>query len=90
MTRGLEDFTLDTEQYYLHVDPAVEVLATTEMVAPDHPWLRGVTMPVVWTRSWGEGRVFYCAIGHGCRELVLAPVRELVLRGIAWAARSEP
>ena len=29
LVSGLEDFMVESEQYYLHVDPAVEVLATT-------------------------------------------------------------
>ena len=33
IVEGLEDFEVDSEHYYLHVDPAIEVLATTRFPA---------------------------------------------------------
>jgi Trehalose utilisation len=51
---GVEAFTITTEQYYLHVDPGIDVLAVTDFVAdPAYPDLAGVVMPVTWTRRWG-------------------------------------
>ncbi|NLB37979.1 MAG: hypothetical protein GX810_01855, partial [Clostridiales bacterium] len=48
---GLEDFTVKSEHYYLHVDPAVEVLATTRFPAVTYYNIanKPVDMPVVWT-----------------------------------------
>jgi type 1 glutamine amidotransferase len=80
LTGGLADVTLRSEQYYLLVDPAVEVLATTEIVAPDEPWLTGVEMPVAWVRPWGAGRVGYVSVGHGVEELAIPPITELLRR----------
>jgi uncharacterized protein len=88
VTRGVEDFDLVTEQYWVLTDDAVDVLATTTLAARDHdPWHRPVTAPAVWTRRWGRGRVFVCTPGHDLDVLRLAPVRTIVERGLLWAAR---
>lgn len=36
---GLKDFDMETEQYYMHVDPAVQVLATTRFPTGPGPFL---------------------------------------------------
>lgn len=84
---GLGDFTITSEQYYLHVDPSNEVLATTVFSGETHPWITGVEMPVVWKRRWGEGRVFYSSLGHVRKDFDIPEVSELTLRGMLWAAR---
>ncbi|MBS3968212.1 MAG: ThuA domain-containing protein [Truepera sp.] len=84
---GLRDFQLRSEQYYLHVDPANEVLATTTFNGKYLPWIAGVVMPVVWKRRWGLGRVFYSSLGHVAKELELPEVWTLTTRGLLWAAR---
>lgn len=50
----IEDFQVKSEQYYLHVDPAVEVLATTRFPIVNGPHAANgpVDMPVVWTKRW--------------------------------------
>ncbi|HEX7005347.1 MAG TPA: ThuA domain-containing protein [Trueperaceae bacterium] len=87
LTRGLSDFSITSEQYYLHVDPSNEVLATTVFSGETHPWVAGVEMPVAWKRRWGEGRVFYSSLGHQRRDFDIPEVAELTLRGMLWAAR---
>lgn len=89
ITKGLRDFSVTSEQYYLHVDPANEVLATTTFTGTHTPWLEGVVMPVVWKRQWGQGRVFYCSIGHTLNDFKTPEVLELVKRGIKWATRNQ-
>jgi hypothetical protein len=45
-------------------------------------------MPVVWTKTWGKGRVFYSALGHDPSEFDAYPeVFAMALRGLQWAAR---
>jgi type 1 glutamine amidotransferase len=88
LVADLDDLTLTAEQYYLLVDPGVHVLATTVMDGADMPWTAGVRMPVAWTRRWGDGRVFYCSLGHGVDELALPQVAELLRRGARWAVRA--
>ena len=84
---GLADFDYRSEQYYMHVDPSNEVLATTTFSGEHAPWIDGVVMPVVWKRRHGRGRVFYSALGHAAREFEVAPMRTLFERGARWAAR---
>ncbi len=84
---GLNDFHVHSEQYYMHVDPSNEVLATTIFQTVDAPWVNGTVMPVVWKRRYGQGRVFYQSIGHSTKELEVPEVREITKRGLIWAAR---
>jgi hypothetical protein len=84
---GIEDFKLTSEQYYMMVDPAVEVLATTTFSGEHKPCIEGTVMPVVWKRMWGEGRVFYSSLGHVADEFEIPEVRKITQRGLLWAAR---
>lgn len=87
ITSGIQDFKMRTEQYYMHVDPSNEVLATTTFGDEHVPWIRGVTIPVVWKRRWGSGRVFYCSLGHVAKDFEVPETREIVRRGMLWAGR---
>jgi type 1 glutamine amidotransferase len=87
ITRGLREFRVTSEQYYMHVDPSNDVLATTTFHPETAPWLDGVIMPVVWTRRWGAGRVFYSSLGHALGDLDVPEVPEIQRRGMLWAAR---
>ena len=84
---GIGDFNVHSEQYYLHVDPGVEVLATTTFSGAHAPWIDGVVMPVVWKKRYGRGRVFFSALGHDAAELAAEPALTILMRGLAWAAR---
>lgn len=88
ITRGVGDFTLVTEQYWVLTDDYNAVLATTTQEARDgDPWGRPVTAPAVWTRAWGRGRVFVCTPGHDLDVLADPAIRGIVERGLLWAAR---
>lgn len=89
ITEGLSDFEVTTEHYYLHVDPSIEVLASTRfpLVNYYHAANKPVDMPVAWTKYWGVGRVFYCSLGHHDDVFDNAPTAErLMERGMLWAA----
>ena len=88
IVRGLDDVEVVSEQYYLLVDPAVSVLATTEINGGPRPWLAGTEMPVAWKRTWGRGKVFYCALGHSVDTLRPDAVTTMLGRAIDWACRS--
>lgn len=84
---GLGDFAVHSEQYYMHVDPSNEVLATTVFHPRSSPWVDGTVMPVVWKRKFGEGKVFYSSIGHKAKDFEIPEVLEITKRGLVWAAR---
>ncbi|QXE38209.1 ThuA domain-containing protein [Streptomyces sp. GMY02] len=83
---GLGPFQVHTEKYWMLTDPLIDVLATTEFAA-DEDRARPVTMPAVWTRTWGAGRVFVSAIGHKPDDFDVPEVRTLTERGLLWASR---
>jgi type 1 glutamine amidotransferase len=88
ITKGLKRrFHMKSEQYYMHVDPAVEVLATTTFTGAHAPWIDGVVMPVVWKKLYGKGRVFYTSLGHVAADFDVPEARAIVQRGLLWAAR---
>ncbi len=86
---GLDDFQMKSEQYFMHVDPSNEVLATTTF-SGEHwnvDWVKGVTMPVCWKKRYGSGRVFYSSLGHVANDFDVPEAREIMRRGMVWAAR---
>ncbi|MCZ8100450.1 MAG: ThuA domain-containing protein [Burkholderiales bacterium] len=85
--QGITDFDYRSEQYYMHVDPANEVLATTTFTGEHAGWIDGVVMPVVWKKRYGQGRVFYCSLGHRAYELDVPEMKTMMQRGLLWAAR---
>lgn len=84
---GLGDFKIKSEQYYMHVDPSNEVLATTAFSGEHVPWIESCVMPVVWKRMWGQGRVFFSSVGHVAKDFDVPEAREIVQRGMLWASR---
>lgn len=82
ITAGIAPFEVTSEQYYMHVDPIIRVLATTKFEDYDN-----VVMPVTWQKTYGAGRVFYCSLGHSADVLALDPVLTMVRRGLSWAAK---
>ena len=85
---GLDDFDMESEQYYMHVDPGNEVLATTTFSGKhgNAPWIAGTVMPVVWKRRYGKGRVFYASVGHVRKDFDVPAAQEIVRRGLSWAS----
>ena len=90
IVEGLEDFLVSSEQYYMHVDPVVNVLATTRFPVVDGPNSANgpVDMPVAWTKYWGKGRIFYNSLGHHADVFTNSPTAAVLMeRGMLWAAR---
>jgi len=79
ITAGLDHFAVHSEQYYMHVDPSNHVLATTTFEC------NGCTLPVVWKRMWGRGRVFYSSLGHVAKDFDVPEVLAITTRGMLWA-----
>jgi len=89
LTEGIGDFKIKSEQYYLHTDPVNTVLATTRFPVADGPYTANgtVDMPVVYTRLWGKGRIYYNSLGHVTAVWNTPEAMELMKRGLLWAAR---
>jgi type 1 glutamine amidotransferase len=88
ITEGIDDFDLVTEQYWVLSDDYIDVLATTTQKARAwDPWRREVTSPAVWTRQWGDGRIFVATPGHSIDVLENPSVRTIIERGLLWASR---
>ena len=88
ITEGVKDFDVKSEQYYMHVDPAIEVLATTRFPVADGPHVPNgeFDMPVIWTKMYGQGRVFYSSLGHTAAVVESEPHLSMLRRGFQWAA----
>ncbi len=89
VTKGLKDFSMHSEQYYMHVDPNVKVLATTTFSGEHASWIEGCVIPVVWKKYYGNGRVFYSSLGHVMKDFTVPEALEIQKRGIRWAAGSK-
>jgi type 1 glutamine amidotransferase len=87
ITDGIKDFSLHTEQYYMHIDPNLEVLASTKFSGIHDSWIKGAVVPVVWKKLYGKGRVFYNSIGHSKETFEIPEVWSLIKRGVVWAAQ---
>lgn len=86
---GIKDFTVKSEQYYMHVDPVVNVLATTRFPLVDGPHAANgpVDMPVVYTKLWGKGKVFYNSLGHLANVFDVPEAKQLMRNGFLWASK---
>lgn len=85
---GVTRVALHTEKYWVLTDPLCDVLATvTFEPGPGTAWDRPVTVPAVWTRRWGAGRVFVSTVGHRPEDLDVPEIRAVTGRGLLWAAR---
>ena len=89
VTKGLSDFDMHSEQYYMHVDPNVKVLATTTFNGDHAFWIDGTVIPIVWKKMYGKGRVFYSSLGHVSADFNVPEALEIQKRGIRWACMSK-
>jgi len=89
VTAGIDDFDMHSEQYYMHIDPNVKALATTTFNNDHDDWIGGNTIPVVWKKYYGKGRVFYTSLGHVASDFNVPEALEIMKRGIGWASESK-
>ncbi len=89
IVEGLDDFQMHSEQYYMHVDPSNEVLATTTFSGKYGGvfWIEGTVMPVVWKRKYADGKVFYTSLGHNAIDFDVPEAKEIVRWGMLWAVK---
>jgi type 1 glutamine amidotransferase len=91
ITQGIADFSVSSEQYYMHVDPALKVLATTHFPTAEGPHVPNgpVEMPVLWTKMYGKARIFYSSLGHTAEIVAAEPHLTIMRRGFTWAAEGK-
>jgi len=77
-TKGLTDFDIKSETYYMLVNPMNTLLATTSC--------KGHRLPLMWTKTYGAGRVFYSSLAHDLDQLFMPDHLSILLRAIEWAA----
>jgi type 1 glutamine amidotransferase len=87
IVKGISAFHMQSEQYYMHIDPSNEVLATTTFSGEYAYWVKGVVMPVVWKRMYQKGRIFYGSFGHVRKDFDVPEALEIERRGMLWASR---
>lgn len=91
IVKDISDFKVTSEQYYVHIDPCIEVLATTRF--PSVNWYNSsnkeVDVPVVWTKKWGHGRVYYNSLGHHADIFDGEEAYKLMENGFLWAAKGK-
>ena len=52
ITKGIPDFSIFSKQYYMHVDPTLNILASTQFSRNHDYWIEGVKVHVAWTKKW--------------------------------------
>ncbi|MBL6684304.1 MAG: ThuA domain-containing protein [Flavobacteriaceae bacterium] len=88
LTKGLNDFEIYSEQWYVHYDPNIDIIATTTFSGEVFDWIEGVVMPIAWKKKYDQGKVFYISVGHDPMEFKKHPdAWELMTRGFVWACR---
>ena len=88
LTKGVNNFKVETEQYYMHVDPNIDIIAQSKFTSDPYPWIENVVMPVAWKKKYGNGKVFYISLGHDPNEfLKYNEAWTLLTRGFIWAVR---
>ncbi len=81
ITKGLTDFTTDDELYAkLQGTEEIHVL-----VQANSDWSKK-TEPLVFVKSYGQGRVVHNAYGHDRKALMTPSVQKIIIRGTEWAA----
>ena len=94
--KGMSNFTLYDEAFYNMTwaqDPGIHVLATTAIAGtPSAGAHKGEVVPQIWTYEHtlpgGEpARAFVWMQGHEYANFANYQIRQMLLRGIAWAAK---
>ena len=78
ITQGVEDFEVEDEIYMSAYDPYLHIIASAEWSDRPHP--------MAWVKPYGDGRVFYTALGHGPGTFERPSMQKLVGQGVQWAA----
>ena len=75
---GIDDFSVEDEIYMSAWDPEIHVLASARWAERSHP--------VAWTHSYGRGRVFFTALGHGPSTFGKPSIQKLLANAARWVS----
>ncbi len=89
ITRGLDTIEIEDECYRSEYPDRASLRVLMTSHHPD-PEAKIDGEPSAWVKEIGRGRLFYSALGHDARSFAHPAVRELLTRGIRWAAHLEP
>ena len=88
-TRGLPRSFQITDEFYEFTAPVPAHARVLARLDPESvPDELGSTLPLAWARRYGDGRVFYNALGHRKETWSDPNFRRLTSRGLAWALGS--
>lgn len=82
ITRGLADFTVTDELYYLKHEPAM----SHHLMQAYDPTV-DETHVMAFAHTYGEGRVFFFALGHDMAVMENPSFQEVIRRGALWAGK---
>jgi type 1 glutamine amidotransferase len=91
ITRGLGPALTITDEFYEFTAPPLPGTRVLLRLDPGSVTDEmGQDLPLVWTRRYGRGRVFYDALGHVPDTWERRAHRLILSRGLAWALRVRP
>lgn len=82
ITQGLEDFIIEEEQYQhdLSMGKDIHILAEADYHDETDPKLE----PIIWTKTYGKGRIFFCALGQKPKSLNEEIMQTIIKRAVKW------
>jgi len=85
-------WNLDGQQEEIYVFKGYQREAVHELIALDRHPNTGAPghFPISWCREFGQGRVFYTALGHNEQVWQMPAFQQHLLGGIGWALRLRP
>jgi type 1 glutamine amidotransferase len=86
ITKGLPASFLHAPDELYHKLLMVEGNHVLAEALDDHPKGTGKREPLIWVRTYGKGRVYHNALGHGPDQMKGVGFQTLLARGVEWAA----
>lgn len=78
---GIKNFSLKDELYLFETYPPFDLLMTSEY--------KEFSRPITWVKSYGLGRVFYTALGHGEEQIKNKIFQRIIINAIYWTSQKD-
>jgi len=87
ITQDLEDFSFIDEPYRhdFSMGKDIHVLAKGDYHDEEDP----KPEPIMWTKSFGKGRIFFCALGHRASSLKHETFQTIISRAVKWVLEGQ-